>query len=177
MKSILQNTATVVVTLILCLVAVGEVALRLFTPFPITEFSHKKPHPVFGYVLDPAFDEIDANGFRNRGITMEEADLAVIGDSFTYGYNTAPETSFPSVIAQRTGRKVYNFGIGSYGIYQYVALLDFAADQGFDDVLVALYIANDLGGHCAAISNDYWRRRAAGDGIDLPECGTDGRGA
>ena len=169
MKSIALKAATLAVTLIAGL-AVGEITLRLFTPFPITEFSNKQSHPVLGYVMDPAFHDIDSNGFRNRNIAIEEADLAIIGDSFAYGYNVSMEASFPSVIARKTGRKVYNFGIGGYGVYHYAALLDLNRDQKFRDVLVSLYLTNDLTGFCPTTSTAYWRDRAARESMELPEC-------
>jgi hypothetical protein len=169
MKSALQKTAIVIVTLILCL-AMGEAVLRGFTPFPITEASNTRPDPVLGYVMDSEFEDIDTNGFRNKDVTVAQADIAVIGDSHAYGYNSPLEASFPSVIARKTGRKVYNFGVGSYGVYQYAALLGIIEDKGFEDVLVALFLANDLGRHCVAVSTDYWLKRAARDGIELPEC-------
>ena len=58
MKSVIQKIATVFVTLLVCL-AVGEVALRLFTPFPVTTKLYKAAHAKLGYTFEPALDDID----------------------------------------------------------------------------------------------------------------------
>ena len=169
LKSFLQKTATLVATLILCLAA-GEVALRLFTPFPITEISNTQIHPELGYVMNSKSREIDEYGFRNHDVTMEEAEIAVIGDSHTYGFNVASHESFPAVLARKTNRKTYNFAIGGYGIYHYEYLLDMAETGNFRDVILGFFPANDLFGYCPIVGYDYWREFARETGIDLPKC-------
>ena len=169
MKSVIQKIATVLVTLLVCL-AVGEVALRLFTPFPVTSNLHKAAHPKLGYTFEPALDDIDEHGFRNPPGAWDRRDIALIGDSFAYGYNVARERNMASHLAQATGREVYNFGIGSYGIYQYKVLIDEALRLGFKDVVLALFPANDAAPTCSSTENDYWRDYARKNNIEIAPC-------
>ncbi len=169
MKSFLQKAATIFVTLIVCL-AVGEVALRVFTPFPVTAKLHKAVHPKLGYTFEPALADIDEHGFRNPPGEWDYRDIAVIGDSMTYGYNVARDSSFPSQLARATGRHVYNFGIGSYGIYQYKVLIDEARSLGFKIVILALLPANDAAPTCSSTQNDYWRDYARENNIEFAPC-------
>jgi uncharacterized protein YdiU (UPF0061 family) len=66
--------------------------------------------------------DVDARGFRNRGVSLEDAEVVVVGDSHTYGYNVDVTHAFPFVLGQLTHRRTYAMGIGGYGIYQYLAL-------------------------------------------------------
>jgi lysophospholipase L1-like esterase len=169
LKSFLQKSATIFATLIVCLV-VGEVALRLFTPFPVTSNLHKAAHAKLGYTFEPALDDIDEHGFRNLPGAWERRDIAVIGDSHAYGYGVGREGNFASQLAEATGRDVYNFGIGSYGIYQYKVLVDEALRLGFKDVVLALFPANDVAPTCSSTQNDYWRDYARENNIEIAPC-------
>ncbi len=151
-----------------------EIGLRVFTPLPVTTESNRADDPRLGYVMARSYPGVDERGFRNPPGAFDVADLVFVGDSHTFGYNVGGEQSFPSVVARETGRHVYNFGIGSYCIYQYAVLLEEAAKmQHVHDVVLALYLANDLSSPCRATRTDYWRNRAAGTGIRLPDCGND----
>jgi len=169
LKSFFQKAATIFVTLIVCL-AIGEVALRLFTPFPVTTKLNKAAHPKLGYTFASALDDIDEHGFRNPTGEWDFRDIAVIGDSMAYGYNVARESSFPSQMAKSTGRHVYNFGIGSYGIYQYKVLLDEVQRLDFNTVVLALLPANDAAPTCSSTENDYWRDYARENNIEIAPC-------
>ncbi|MGI9330958.1 MAG: SGNH/GDSL hydrolase family protein [Gammaproteobacteria bacterium] len=150
-----------------------ELALHLFTPYPITQGSNKRMHPRLGYVIDSNLPEIDAAGFRNSATTLSAADIIVIGDSHTYGNNVSAEDSFPAVLSRLRKQPVYNLGIGSYGIYHYLALLDEVAQAGASDVLMALYLGNDLVSHCSVTTLPYWKEFAAQTGIQAPFCSPD----
>lgn len=165
----IKNTILVMATCCVMLVLV-EVGLRMATPFPITEESNKKPHPDLVYTLDPAFPDVDASGFRNSRWTLDQADLAVIGDSHTYGVNVDAEQSFPSVLEAKTGRKVYNLGVSSYGIYQYHVLVEEAIEHGVEDIVIGLYPANDLALNCEVLATGYWQAYARENDLALPDC-------
>lgn len=152
------------------MVLVVEMGLRVLTPFPVTDSSNKKSHPELVYTLDPDLPDVDASGFRNDRWTLDQADLAVIGDSHTYGVNVTAERSFPAVLAARTGRKVYNLGVSSYGIYQYGFLIDEAIESGVEDIVVGFYPANDLALNCQVLKTGYWRTEARTRGMTLPGC-------
>ncbi len=155
---------------LLCL-AFLEGALRLLTPFPITQGSNRRLHPRLGYVVDSWLPDVDEDGFRNRGVTLADAEIVVVGDSHTYGYNVESEQSFPSVLSRLTGRPVYNMGIGSYGIYQYFVLFDDLASVPARHVIVALHPGNDLMYQCAVTHLPSWQEFAGSLGIRAQECG------
>ncbi len=149
---------------------VTEVGLRYLTPFPITPLSNTIEHELLEYTLDPALPDVDEWGFRNVVTTPEEADLITIGDSHTYGRRVRIEQNFPSHLAKKTNRKIYNFGVGSYGIYHYKILLDRAIELNAKDVVLGFYIRNDLGRNCEILSRSYWRRLAEEAELTLPKC-------
>jgi hypothetical protein len=121
-----------------------ELGLRLFTPFPIHgDEANRVRHPVLGYTLDPTNREIDAAGFRNP-TADGPYEIVAIGDSHTQGFNATSAQSWPYQLADRLNVKVYNFGIGGYGIYHYPYLAERAAEKSPSLVLLALYPANDL---------------------------------
>lgn len=169
MKPVLQKIATAILTLLVCL-AIGEAALRMFTPFPVSGNRHKAAHPSLGYTFEPSLADIDEHGFRNPPGAWDQPDIAVIGDSHAYGYNVEWKDSFPAKLAPATGRGVYSFGIGSYGIYQYKVLLDDAREMGFKDVVVALFPSNDVAPTCSSTENDYWRNYARENDITIAPC-------
>lgn len=101
----------------------AETLLRIFTPFPIhSSFSNKKAHDELGWVLSPKIKDSDEKGFRNK-CYIPNPDIVAIGDSHTYGYNVPREESWPEILSRISGKTVYNFGMGGYGISQYVYLV------------------------------------------------------
>jgi hypothetical protein len=68
-----------------------------------------------------------------------------IGDSFTFCFGVVPADAWPAVLAERTGLRIYNFGMPSRGLYEYVQTLKafaLAKRQGF--VVIAVYEGNVL---------------------------------
>jgi hypothetical protein len=63
----------------------------------------------------------DEWGFRNRAVP-ETADIVAVGDSHTYGNTARMVDSWPYVVGQLTGERVYNMGLGGYGPNQYFYL-------------------------------------------------------
>ena len=171
-----MNVRRAVATLVLTAVSLGlslaaaEFVLRLVTPFPITELSHRRPDPNFGYVVANDIQDIDEWGFRNRGVTLRDADVIAVGDSHTYGYNVDVTHAFPHVLGELTQRKVYAMAAGGYGIFQYLALLHATAQYPARDVILALYPANDLGSACSIIGLPSWQALARRVGIEPPQC-------
>ena len=161
-------TVSVIVSLLLL-----EIGLRLFTVFPVTFSSNRAPDPRLGYVLSPALDDVDQLGFRNTSCTPDTADLLVLGDSHTYGNNVVVDENFPSVLGSLLDRCVYNFGVGSYGIFQYKTLLDDAAALPADNVVLAFYPTNDLDtslSACGLVESKAWLDYAEQHNLELPVC-------
>ncbi len=137
MKNLALLVTSIIFSLFLC-----EIGLRLFTPFPISEESNKTDDPVLGYRLSTHLDDVDQHGFRNR--PKETYDIAALGDSHTYGNNVSSDQTWPSLLGKMTGMEVYNFGVGSYGIYTYHAILKTLVNPAVKGVIIGLYPANDL---------------------------------
>jgi lysophospholipase L1-like esterase len=165
-KNLLLLSASVLVSLLLL-----ELGLRAFTPFPVHWRSHQVPDPILRWVMDRSHAEIDADGFRNPGVP-ETAEIVTIGDSHTYGFNARADEAWPAQLAERSGRTVYNLGMGGYGPLQYLHLVGRALDLRPQWVIVGLYVANDLSDVCRDLLRmEYWRDWASQNGIDTTACG------
>ena len=138
-----KNSLALAVSACLCIVA-AEVALRFFTPFPLGTMTHRLPDPNLGYKLDPALLDVDDNGFRNAPGKRDAYEVAAIGDSMTYGNNVASAESWPAAFERLSGMSTYNYGVGSYGIYSYHALVRQELERGDKKIIVALNIGNDF---------------------------------
>ena len=121
-----------------------ETGLRLLTPFPIHgEMANRVAHPLLGYTLDPANNEIDADGFRNP-TADGHFEIVAIGDSHTQGFNVISGESYPQQLANLLNTPVYNAGVGGYNIYQYPHLAELATTKSPSVVLLGLLPSNDL---------------------------------
>jgi hypothetical protein len=161
---------------ILLSLGLGEVALRAFTPFPIHGGEANRVFdPDLGYRLSSRLAEIDSDGFRNSSGGGAWT-VAAIGDSHTYGYHVTADQAWPKALGRLIDRDVYNFGMGSYGIFTYYALLRRAIDQRFDAVIVGLYYPNDFvpsSSHCSIdFSSPFWVQARWELALDPPKCET-----
>ena len=129
---------------------VAELVVRTVTPHPISFTSNRLPDPELGHRMGGPSHEFDSRGFRNAQGAWAALNLIAIGDSHTYGFNVPSAQSWPQLVAARTGRDVYNLGVGGYGVLQYRVLLERAAEREPRAVLVALYPGNDLYDVCQA---------------------------
>ena len=153
--------------------AIGEILVRAFTYFPISFTSNKVPDPELSYRLDPKFPEVDRSGFRNpefKDAAPPAVDLAALGDSHTFGNNVTSDSSWPKILGKRLGKSVYNFGVPSYGIYQYQRLFYRALKLNPRWIIIALYPANDLVYNCTLLDLPYWQKRFSSD-LKLPATG------
>ncbi|TCN31436.1 hypothetical protein [Sinorhizobium americanum] len=139
----MKNLIALLVSVILAFGA-GEAMLRMFTPFPIGTQSHRNIDAKYGYRLDPALGDVDEQGFRNLAGAYHGFQVAAVGDSMTYGNNVESANAWPAVFEAITGERTYNFGIGSYGIYTYHAIVVDALAAGAKGAIVAVYPANDF---------------------------------
>jgi len=154
-----------------------EGGLRLLSPFPIhSDGANRDPHEALGYVVSPAFADIDSQGFRNPDDLDRSAgiDLFALGDSHTFGQNVASEESWPQQLARMANLRVYNYGVGGYGILQYAYLFDRALERRPKHIVVGLYLANDLARFCKFARMPYWRETLAQRSIETPECEVQG---
>ena len=157
-----------IATLSICYV-LGEVALRQFTPFPTQQRGGRAFDERLSYVLDSRIEDVDETGFRNPAVP-ERVDIVAIGDSFTYGNNVSWQESWPYQLARMTGRSVYNFGIGGYGVYQYYQLFIQALKFRPKHILVAFFVPNDLRSRCLLLDMPHWRGVSAEHGLETRSC-------
>ena len=147
-----------------------EVALRLFTHFPIHDRdSNRKDHEILGYVVDPEFPGIDENGFRNPEADTS-AEWVAIGDSFTFGNGVSSEESWPAQLAARLDSPVYNYGVGGYGIVHHRWLFDLALDRKPQAIVLALFLPNDLDDACKLAGNAHSEAELRKRGLDFSHC-------
>jgi hypothetical protein len=151
-------------------IALLEIGLRLLTPYPITKESNKASHPRLGYVTSSALPDVDEHGFRNTGQTLEDADVALVGDSMVYSAGVKTRYAFAPQLAARTGRRVYSVGVGSYGVYHYAVLLDDLRRSGVEDVILALFPSNDTASYCKITALPSFVEFARTAGLSPPPC-------
>jgi len=101
-------------------------------------------HHALRHALEGGSGGHDAWGFRNRGVPSR-VDVAVLGDSQTYGHSAPAVHSWPSHLARQSGLEVYNLGVGGYGPADYHYLLrETVPKLDPEVVLVGLYFGNDV---------------------------------
>ena len=157
------------VSLLLC-----EIALRTLTRFPVSLTSNLVADPVLGYRLTSELEDVDKLGFRNP--PRPRKGLAAIGDSHTYGFNVASENSWPRLLERLTGIRTYNFGVGSYGVYSYHALIHESIDSELDGAIIAIYPPNDfIAGYSYCLQNrdsEFWKAEKKRISLSMPPCKT-----
>ncbi|MET0554655.1 MAG: hypothetical protein ABW221_16555 [Vicinamibacteria bacterium] len=86
----------------------------------------------------------DADGFRNDD-APSGFEIAALGDSFTDALTLPVERTWPSLLAQRTGARVRNFGTAGFGPGQERRLLEeYALPHRPRVAVVAFFAGNDL---------------------------------
>jgi len=157
-------------SLLISLIVV-ELALRFIVPnLIILPYANKIYDDKLGFRMNQSLIGIDQNGFRNPE-SVEQADIVVLGDSHTYGYNVSSEQSWPQQLAKMANMSVYNFGVGGYGSLQYYYLIDEAIKFKPKHIILGLYLANDLNEACKLISKlDYCQKRVQELGFDVEVC-------
>ena len=129
---------------IVCTLLAAEIGLRILTQFPVSYRSNRIADPDFGYRLSSRLGDVDENGFRNSN-SMGDIVILAVGDSHTFGVNVSSEHAWPAALASETGLKIYNTGVGSYGIATYHAILSkLLASHKSSTAIVALFPANDF---------------------------------
>jgi lysophospholipase L1-like esterase len=156
-------------SLLLALLAL-ELGLRAFSRHPLDDAATRISDPVLRWRMNPALPDVDERGFRNPA-ALARAEIAVLGDSFAYGFNAPPEGAWPRQLERASGRSTYSFGVGGYGVLEYWHLLDEALALGPRRVLVSLYLANDLTDVCPRLAESQaWRAFAAARGLEVSGC-------
>ena len=164
---------SVLVLLASTLIAIGvaELVLRIFTPFPVTRFSNRVTDERLGYRLDPALPDVNSAGFRDSEASPPY-DIVAIGDSHTYGVNVVSNESWPQQLAELTGLRADNLGVGSYNVFQYAELIELGLELEPRFVVVGLFAANDFEfGVCRLMRSPRWQRWVEDRELLDPGCG------
>lgn len=165
-----KKTALFTLSIIISLVLL-ELGLRFVLPLVIDlSYTNKIYDEKLGHRVNKSLSGIDENGFRNSKI-LEQADIAVLGDSHTYGVNASLEESWPQQVAEMANMSVYNFGVGNYGSLQYDYLMGEAINLRPKHIIIGLYFANDLNDVCELINErQYWQVRLKELGYSIEDC-------
>jgi hypothetical protein len=131
------------------------------------------PDPYIGYLSRPdstiivsgkdfkAEHRVDRAGFRNAEPWPTHADIAVLGDSVTFGYGVANNEAWPAVLARSSGTTVLNLGLIGAGPQQYLRVYErFGANLHAKLVIVGLWARNDF---WDADMFDRWLTSGVGD--------------
>jgi lysophospholipase L1-like esterase len=85
---------------------------------------------------------VNSLGVRDDEASLAQPDIVVVGDSYAMGWGVQQDEAFPQVIARRTGRRVLNTGVSSYGTVREMRLLD-RVDLSRATTLIVQYCSND----------------------------------
>jgi len=101
-------------------------------------------------------DTIHTNkmGLRDDDASLIDPDVICLGDSYTMGWGVEQQESFAQVIEKRTGLKVLNAGISSYGTGREVSLLGRLDTSNLKYIVLQFYF-NDEPENRAYIKNNY----------------------
>lgn len=165
----------------------GEAALRLWGPKNDSGVLHEAlPDSPRRWRLRPGARgfvggepvTINSRGMRDREFAPEKPPgvvrVAVLGDSFTFGYLVRTDVTFPKVIEADLNRRagaprfeVMNFGVSGYDTIQEIATLREEALALDPDLVVVAFYLNDVG---------YPERFAAGVGrVRAEDAGADAK--
>ncbi len=110
---------------------------KALVPDPITKVRARPLHPGNGQA-----GPHDALGFRSEGVA-NDLEIVTIGDSQTYGWNVAIADTWPSRLAELSGKPVYNMALGGWGGAQYRYIAEKALRFKPERLVVGLYMGND----------------------------------
>ena len=101
--------------------------------------------------------DISACGMRDKDYSVEKPDntfrIAVLGDSFTFGWGVKEHEAFPSVLERNLNYyfsdavniEVLNFGVPGYSTFQQAALFENRVKEFNPDAVLVFFIENDFG--------------------------------
>ena len=131
--------------------SLGEIGLRIaawWMPFVDYQLAqpwtrNRIPDPKLGYRVSPYFPGHDRQGYRNADVPSQ-VDVLAIGDSMTYGFGASAEQAWPQRLQAKSGRVVYNAGVGGYGPCEYGIVLQELLRLAPKVVVLAVTVGNDL---------------------------------
>lgn len=97
---------------------------------------------------------INRLGLRDDDSSLVAPEIICLGDSYTMGWGVQQQKSFPQLLETKTGIKVLNAGISSYGTARETLLLN-RLDTSNLKAIVIQYSYNDIAENNAYIKNDF----------------------
>lgn len=109
-------------------------------------------HPRLGWTSRPGrFGEawtsnVDASGLRSNGraFAADRPSILVVGDSFTFGDEVEDGETWPAQLEGILNKRVYNAGVGAYGIDQAFLRAELLLDQLKPGLVVLSFISDDI---------------------------------
>ncbi|HKB14359.1 MAG TPA: SGNH/GDSL hydrolase family protein [Vicinamibacterales bacterium] len=86
---------------------------------------------------------VNSLGVRDDEAALAHPEIVVAGDSYAMGWGVQQDEAFPQVIRGKTGRRVLNAAVSSYGTVREMRLLD-RVDMSQATTLVIQYCSNDF---------------------------------
>ncbi len=86
---------------------------------------------------------VNSLGVRDDERSLAQPEIVVVGDSYAMGWGVQQSESFPKVLERRTGRRVLNAAVASYGTVREMRLLD-RIDLSRTTTLIVQYCSNDF---------------------------------
>ncbi len=86
---------------------------------------------------------INHAGLRDDEAALDAPEVIVVGDSHVMGWGVEQEEAVPQVLARKTGRKILNAGVSSYGTVREMLMLN-RLDTSRLRTLIVQYSDNDL---------------------------------
>ena len=140
---VIKNLFLILVSTFFSLLIV-EIILRTFTDFPkFPDSSLMAQDSNFGFKMNNYLTDIDSRGFRNIEGRYGNYQIAIIGDSHTYGYGVTKEDTWPYQFEKSVNLPVYNYGNSGNGIYSYHYLAKDALAKN-KKIILGLYLPNDF---------------------------------
>ncbi len=120
----------------------SQVQRGTFVDSPASPFTY--PNAPVGYPAHAFTLTTDKRGLRNQ-TDLNQYDVVVLGDSFAEGSGVSDEQNWPVLLAQKTGRTVYNLGMSGGNPTDYVEVLrEVGQPLKPKIVLCMLYEGNDF---------------------------------
>jgi hypothetical protein len=82
-------------------------------------------------------------GVRDNQRSLEQPEIVVAGDSYAMGWGVQQDESFPELVERRTGRRVLNAAVSSYGTVREGRMLD-RVDLSRTTTLIVQYAPDDF---------------------------------
>jgi len=119
----------------------GGPLLRRYRPLTEVTWAFRDEGAVQSIVTDElGFCNPPENSYQRPQI-----DIIAIGDSFTWCHTVPPADAWPAVLARLSGESVYNLGMPSIGLYEYLVILRrFGLAKQPQVVVMNVYEGNDL---------------------------------